>query len=178
MQLPLYPQIRFYFRSMGTRNLKDTCTAWPCSQAVPTSSIWSLAVDKYGGKAWEIWSHAMPSGRQKVDTWGAVLSYNNSCFVLNHPWCHEQQTVIDAVLLMLCLLQPSDWQYKKGLQDSLLGITPRLSTICLPDVITVSPRPSPSVLAYCKWSNTEGGNSLGTAWEQGTRYSIHFTHQY
>ena len=36
---------------------------------------------------------------------------------------------------MLCLLQPSDWQYKKGLQDSLLGITPQVSTICLPDVI-------------------------------------------
>jgi len=39
--------------------------------------------------------------------------------------------------------------------------------ICLPSVyltlhITKSPRPSPSIFAYCKRSNTGGGNGLGT----------------
>ena len=28
--------------------------------------------------------------------------------------------------------------------------------------VTKSPRPSPSIFAYCKWSNTGGGNGLGT----------------
>ena len=43
--------------------------------------------------------------------------------------------------------------------------------MCLPSVyltsphMTGSPRPSPSVFAYCKWSNTGGGNSLGTRLE-------------
>jgi len=31
--------------------------------------------------------------------------------------------------------------------------------------VTRSPRPSPSIFAYCKRSNTGGGNSLGTRLE-------------
>ena len=31
-----------------------------------------------GGKAWEIWSHVVMSGRQRVDTWGAGPDSNNS----------------------------------------------------------------------------------------------------
>ena len=45
-----------------------------------------------------------------------------------------------------------------------MGTAPRVSTFCLPDIthVTRSPRPSPSVFAYCKRSNTGGGNGLGT----------------
>ena len=45
------------------------------------------------------------------------------------------------------------------------GLTP---PVCLPFVhltslhVTRSPRPSPAVFAYCKRSNTGGGNGLGT----------------
>jgi len=38
------------------------------------------------GKAWEIWSRAVTSGRQMVDTRGAVPDSSNSRFVLNRPW--------------------------------------------------------------------------------------------
>jgi len=39
-----------------------------------------------------------------------------------------------------------------------------LSALCVPDVTTRDQisRPSPSVLSYCKQSNTGDGNSLGT----------------
>ena len=38
------------------------------------------------GKAWEIWSRAVMSGRQMVDTQGAVPDSSNCCFVSNRPW--------------------------------------------------------------------------------------------
>jgi len=37
------------------------------------------------GKAWEIWSCEVTSGRQMVDTRGAVPDSNNSRFVLKSP---------------------------------------------------------------------------------------------
>ena len=45
---------------------------------------------------------------------------------------------------------------------------------CLPDIkhVTLSPRPSPSVFAYCKQSKTGGGNSLGTRLQVGNRYLL------
>ena len=55
---------------------------------------------------------------------------------------------IDAALLMLW--PPA--QYKKELQDSSLGTSPCVSTLCLPDVTAHD----------CKRSNTGGGNGLGT----------------
>ena len=41
------------------------------------------------GKAWEIWSHAVMSGRQTADTRGVVPDSSNSRFVSNHPWRYE-----------------------------------------------------------------------------------------
>ena len=46
------------------------------------------------GKAWKILSCVVMSGRQKVDTWGAVPDSNNSSFVSNCPWCYERQAVL------------------------------------------------------------------------------------
>jgi len=41
------------------------------------------------GKAWEISSRAVMSGRQKVDTRGTVPDSSNCRFVLNRPWRYE-----------------------------------------------------------------------------------------
>ena len=43
------------------------------------------------------------------------------------------------------------------------ALSPLMSTLCLPDVmhVTISPRPPPSIFAYCKRLKTEGGNGLG-----------------
>ena len=46
------------------------------------------------GKAWEISSRAVVSGRQMVDTRGAVPDSSNSCFVSNRPWRYEQRMVL------------------------------------------------------------------------------------
>ena len=51
------------------------CTVVNCSlvAAIPTCNIGSLAICKYGGgRAWEIGHIWVMSGRQRVDTWGAV----------------------------------------------------------------------------------------------------------
>jgi len=46
------------------------------------------------GKAWEISSRAITSGRQKVDTRGAVPDSSNCRFVSNHPWRYERWMVL------------------------------------------------------------------------------------
>jgi len=46
------------------------------------------------GKAWEIWSRAVMSGRQMVDTRGVVPNSSNSRFVSNRPWCYERRLVL------------------------------------------------------------------------------------
>ena len=46
------------------------------------------------GEGWEIWSHAVTSGRQMVDTQGAVPDSSNSRFVSNRPWRYERRMVL------------------------------------------------------------------------------------
>jgi len=68
-----------------------------------------------------------------VDTWGVVPGHNNSCFVPTSPLVLQTMNCIDNDLG----LQPCDRHCKKGLRDPLLGTTAlRVSTICLPDIIT------------------------------------------
>ena len=45
-------------------------------------------------KAWEISSRAVTSGRQKVDTRGAVPDSSNCRFVLNRPWRYERRMIL------------------------------------------------------------------------------------
>ena len=45
-------------------------------------------------KAWEIWSHAVTSGRQMVDVWGAVPNSSNSHSMSNRPWRYERRMVL------------------------------------------------------------------------------------
>ena len=46
------------------------------------------------GKAWEISSRAVMSGRQMVDTRGAVPDSSNCHFKSNRPWRYERQMVL------------------------------------------------------------------------------------
>ena len=55
--------------------------------------------------------------------------------------------------------RPSPRVWRSG-WDSSLGTTPHVSTLCLSD-ITTHDQISLSIFAYCKWSNTGGGNGLG-----------------
>jgi len=45
-------------------------------------------------KAQEIWSNAVLSRRQMVDTRGVVSNCNNSHFMSTYPWHYEQQKVL------------------------------------------------------------------------------------
>jgi len=78
------------------------------------------------GKAWEIWSHVVTSGRQKVDTRGQCPS-SNTRFVSSHPWHYDG---IDTDLLMLWppALRPT---VQEGALRFLVGHHPCVSTICL-----------------------------------------------
>jgi len=46
------------------------------------------------GKAWETLSRAVTSGRQMVDTRGAVPDSSNSRFVSNRPWRYKRRMVL------------------------------------------------------------------------------------
>ena len=46
------------------------------------------------GKAWEIWSRAVTSGRQMVDTRRAMPDSSNSRFESNRPWRCERRMVL------------------------------------------------------------------------------------
>jgi len=99
------------------------------------------------GKVWEIWSCVVKSGRQKVDTRGAVPNCSNSCFVLPNP---KQRTVPIAHLANV-LSSSSDQMgiSRKGFKFlHHASATTHVSTFCLPDITTRNqsynqiPRPS------------------------------------
>ena len=114
------------------------------------------------GKAWEIWSRVVPSGRQvqRVDTWGVVLNGNNSHFVSKCPQHWERKIVLFYAVLLLF------WPPAVGL------IVSRFIEHRCPCVYVL-----PSV--YLTWPNLPGlpppylhtaSNQIlevGTAWEQG-----------
>ena len=98
----------------------------------------------------------------KVDVRGAVP---DRCKFTNFALISLESTKQLAVL-MLCF-ECYSFKFldkKERLQDSSSGTAPLMSTLTSPDVthVTLSPRPSPSVFAYCKRSNTGRGNGLGT----------------
>ena len=102
------------------------------------------------GKAWEIWSHAMTSGRQRVDTWGATP--NKPFLVKPGPRQHQ------------CSLftTPGTGQCETGI------LTVRhqplcVSTLCLPDV-TTRDQISQAFLLYI---STLQRLEVGRAMEQG-----------
>ena len=40
--------------------------------------------------AWDVWSHTVISGRQRVDTWVTVPDHNNSCVATHCLWHHDK----------------------------------------------------------------------------------------
>ena len=103
------------------------------------------------GKAWEIWSHAMTSGRQRVDTGGSA---RQSPFLWSQP-----QGSINRGHCVHNARDRSTWNRN----SYSLAVAP----LCLPSVylmsqqVTKSPRPSSSVLAYCKdWRWEEPWNKV------------------
>ena len=67
---------------------------WECSfipRPFPSLAFDCLQYANTEGEAWEIWSHAISSGRQRVVTWGAVFNRNNSYFASTCLWHPEKQ---------------------------------------------------------------------------------------
>ena len=113
------------------------------------------------GKVWEIWSRVMTSGRQMVDTRGAVPNRYNTCFMLIRPWRCEQLTV--PIVCLTNALISSHWMDSTTQDVENLRWAP--PSVCLQCVylmashVTRSPRPSPAVFHT---GNTGSGNGLGT----------------
>ena len=101
--------------------------------------------------------------RGRVETWGVVSDSNNSCFMSNCPWHREWRTVSCCPANALA---SSPWT--DGTERALLGTAPCVSTLHLPDITAHDQisLPSPSIFAYCKRSNTGGGNGLGMRLQQ------------
>ena len=66
------------------QSLKMTIASFPGRSHLQYLIACSMQIRRR--KAWEIWSRAVTSGRQMVDTRGAVPNSSNSCFVSNRPW--------------------------------------------------------------------------------------------
>ena len=84
------------------------------SQAVPSSSIWLLAVCSYGG------GRPGRSGHVRIHQ-------------VDRGWTHRGQCL---TVIIPISLQPSDWLCKNGLQDSSLGNAFHVSTLSLTDITT------------------------------------------
>ena len=94
------------------------------------------------GKAWEIWSRAMTSGRQMVDTREAVPNLYNTCFAVI-CLCHCEQQMVSIVCLANALIS-SHWMDSATQDVEILRWAP--PSVCLPCVylmashVTRSPR--------------------------------------
>ena len=147
---------------LGAR-LRHSCIWW----ALFLGLLWlqfliGSSMPKWRGKAWEIQSHTMTLDRQKVDTQRAMPNRRNSRSLRwsasNLPnnelyWHCLSNAVVKSPL--------TRYIYRKGL--ALSGTAP-LSVyllLCHNMYMTKSPRPSPSVFAYCKWWNNVAGEGLG-----------------
>ena len=123
------------------------------------------------GKAWEIWSCAMTSGRHT----GVVPNNFNTCFVSIRPRHCEQQTA--SFVCLANTLTSSLWTDSKRQDIEILRWAP--PSTCLPCVylmapnVTRSPRPSPpyfilEVIKYWRWEWP--GN------EARSHHPLHTTH--
>ena len=99
------------------------------------------------GKACEIWSRALTSGRQMVDTQGAVPNrYNTSLASICPQRCEKQ---IVSIVCLANALTYSLWTDSTRQDVQILRWAP--PSVCLPYVylmashMTRSPRPSPAV---------------------------------
>ena len=102
------------------------------------------------GKAWEIWSRVMSSSRHKVDTRGAVPNEESQRPVLYCPsngWISERLQGRRSIRSLFTT--PGTDQHETGILK--VGHRPRVSTICLPDVIACDQisQAFPRRISYC-----------------------------
>lgn len=116
------------------------------------------------GETQEIWSCVVTLGTQRVDTQGAVPNKeSHSPFMYYQSWGMEAR--------MLARLHQCHSSFSlPGVVQHETGIITVLPPVCLPSVclVTKSFRPSPSVYAYRKRSNTGVRNGLGMRLRQCT----------
>ena len=142
-------------------------TVWPGSETKAQLHMVSLvprpflatvligsSMPKWRGKAWEIQSHTMTLDRQKVDTQKAMPIITHKVCV-DQLWIYWATSCIDIVYQTLW--SRVLWQYivKFLLCQALLPCHSMYM------YMTKSPRPSPSIFAYCKWWNNVAGEGLG-----------------
>ena len=82
---------------------------------------------KQSGEAWEMWTHMMTSGRQKVDTRWAVPNHNNCHFKSTSLLALWTMNYIDAALRALLATNPVT-DIRRRLRDPLLGSGNSLGT--------------------------------------------------
>ena len=130
---------------------------YPCSQVISTSIIWLVAVCKYrgGNPGWFLVMCWKTEGRCMC---GSAWQYK---FLFYVEWSLVSWTMNSMDVALLTLWPPSP-RTRKGFK-----IPPWVPSPCVYSLstwpnhaLTKSPRPSPSVFAYCKWSNTGCGNGL------------------
>jgi len=82
------------------------------------------------GKAGEIWSRAVTSCTQMVDTQGAVPDRSNSHFVSNRPWCTMNDGWYWLCLANALASSPRTDSTRKGFEIPRRALPP----VCLPSV--------------------------------------------
>ena len=102
--------------------------------------------------------HLQYANTERIDTWGVVPTKNLKALVLS-PQGLEARALTRQHQYCLSFMVPVTIRHETGV------ITVRCCPLCVYHLsspgVTESPRPPPSVVAYCKQSNTGGRNGLG-----------------
>ena len=105
----------------------------------------------------------LPRCNSQTLCWSALNLPNNELY--NDTFFHYNIKTFN-IQIHSNITASSFWAryYKKDLKILHRASPPSCLPSCLPDIMhgIFSPKPSPSIFAYCKWSKTGGGNSLGT----------------
>jgi len=113
-----------------------------------------------------IWSHVMISSRQMVDTRGQCPTIiRSSCFVSNVSGVMNDEWYWVYWRCLANALSSSHWNNstRKGFKIVHWAPSPHM---------TKSPRPPPSIFAYCKRSNTGSENALERSYWVGIAWDI------
>jgi len=135
------------------------------SQAIPTSSIWSLTVCKYGGgRPWEIWSRVDTSGRQRVDTHGVVPN-KESC----SPFMYYQFQGLEARALARQHQYHSLFNTRYGNRHETGIIAVRHCPLCvcpLSSDVSARDQISQALPPPCLHTVSNQRLKVGTAWDE------------
>ena len=114
------------------------------------------------GEAWEIRSHAVPSGRHMVDTQRVVP--NEEC---RHPVLYTVRPKAGCQRIRnRYRYNARDGSMRTGIiKYKWLGTAPHVSTICLPDII--APGQISQAFPAVFHTGSDEILAVGTAWERG-----------